>query len=307
MGIYDRDYYREEAKPLFQVRAPTRMLTTIIIINVVVFIADAISPPILVTHPLTHQEKVVGRWLSDHLAAQPDSLVKPWLWWQLLTYGFVHSPTDLTHILFNMLSLFFLGRVVEDLYGKWEFLRLYLVMLVAGSVAWAAGNLLLSQGNPAVQPHLIGASGAVTGVIVLMILNFPNQTLILFPIPIPIRAWVLGVFIIAINIFGFTGQFGGNVAYGVHLVGAGFAFVYYYYRWNLGRAFSRVFGFVNLRRPRRRFRVHYPDREEQQERELSEKVDQILEKIHREGEEKLTRRERRILNNASQQYQKKHR
>jgi membrane associated rhomboid family serine protease len=211
MGIYDRDYYREEAKPLFQVRAPTRMLTTIIIINVVVFVADAISP---------------ANWVSHHLAARPDSLIKPWLWWQLLSYGFVHSPTELSHILFNMVSLFFLGRVVEDLYGKWEFLRLYLVMLVAGSVAWAAGNLLLSRGAIVGEYHLIGASGAVTGVIVLMILNFPNQTLILFPIPIPIRAWVLGVFIIAINILGFTGKFGGNVAYGVHLVGAGFGFLY---------------------------------------------------------------------------------
>jgi len=292
MGIYDRDYYREETKPVFQLRAPTRMLTTIIIINVVVFIADAISP---------------ANWVSYHLAARPESLIKPWLWWQLLTYGFVHSPTYLGHILFNMLSLFFLGRVVEDLYGKWEFLRVYLVMLVAASVAWAAGNLLISHGNFVVQPHLIGASGAVTGVILLMILNFPNQTLILFPIPIPIRAWVLGVFIIAINIFGFTSNSGGNVAYGVHLVGAGFAFLYYYYRWNLGRAFSRIYGLVNLRSPRRRFRVRYPDGEDRRDRELSEQVDRILAKITREGEESLTRRERRILQNASRQYQKRNR
>ncbi len=62
------------------------------------------------------------------------------------------------------------------------------------------------------------------------ILNFPRVTLILFPIPIPIKAWVLGILLVAYNIFGQVGQLG-NTAFSVHLAGMVFAFFYFKYHW----------------------------------------------------------------------------
>jgi len=126
VGIYDRDYYRQE-RPGVSTYAPRSVVTALIVVNVVVWIADAFSSP----------TALGGRWLSDHLAVHNDTLIHPWLWWQFLTAGFTHSPVEFQHILGNMLVLFFLGRDVEDRYGSKEFLRIYLAMVVFASVVWS--------------------------------------------------------------------------------------------------------------------------------------------------------------------------
>jgi len=292
MGIYDRDYYREERQPGLSLPAPQSMVVTLIIINVVLFLIDGL---------LFSEDHRLTRWM----AVSQKTLTNPLLWWQFLTYGFAHA--DFGHILFNMLQLFFLGRAVEQLYGRAEFLRLYLVMLVLGSVVHAATNALL----PEVRPfQLVGASGAVTGVVMLFVLNYPRQTLVLFPIPIPVKAWVIGAILIGVNVLGsFSGW--GNVAPGgepqtriafdVHLAGIAFAFLYFRNRWNLRRLGPGLFGSGWFKR-RPRLKVHHP-RDDQEK--LSAEVDRILEKIHREGEESLTRKERRTLESASREYQRR--
>ena len=154
------------------------------------------------------------------------------MWWQFLTYGFVHDPDHISHILFNMLGLWFLGRSVEELYGRAEFLRLYLVLVVVGGVVWAVVNDLVLH-NP--DAHVIGASGAVTGVVILFAMNFPRRTILLmFVLPMP--AWVLGILWVAGDILGATGHSSEHdVAFSVHLAGAAFAALYFQQRWNFGR------------------------------------------------------------------------
>jgi len=295
MGIYDRDYYREESEPGLSLRTPQSMVISLVVVNVVVFLVNGLfTPPEGPGDP---------GLINRALALSSDTLARPWLWWQFLTYGFAHA--DIGHILFNMLGLFFLGRAVEQFYGRAEFLRLYLVMLVLGSVGFALTNELL--GVP--WSGLIGASGAVSGVIMLFVLNFPHQTLLLFPIPIPIKAWVLGVLLVGGNVLGTLGGWGtstdgGTVATGVHLIGIGFAYLYFRNRWSLRRLGP---GLVRLdwlkRRPH--LRVHHPADDDDPDQRLSAEVDRILEKIHREGESSLTRKERRTLESASRQYQRR--
>jgi len=297
MGIYDRDYYRQE-QPGPSLRGPRTMVGTLILINVVLYVADWLLTS--ETHRITLT-----------LAASDDTLTNPLLWWQFLTYGFVHDPKPY-HILLNMLQLWFLGREVEELYGRSEFLRVYLVMLVIGSVIWAVAGALfnplhaLPNGGPSRPFHyLLGASGAISGVVMLFILNFPQRTLVLFPIPIPIKAWVLGVVLVAMNLFGALGQVG-NTAFGVHLSGIAFAYLYFRNRWNLRWLRTGPFSGAWFKR-RPTLRVHNPDREARRDPELGEEVDRILAKIHREGETSLTRKERRTLETASRQYQRKRR
>lgn len=294
MGIYDRDYYREEREPGLVLQAPQTIVVTLIVINVVLFLVDGLF-------------FAEDRRLTRFMAVSQETLFKPWLWWQFLTYGFAHA--DFGHILFNMIGLFFLGRAVEQLYGRAEFLRLYLVMLVLGSVGFAVTNALLPEARPF---RLVGASGAVSGVIMLFIFNFPHQTLLLFPIPIPIKAWVLGVIIVGANVLGTlqgwgttpaSGAQGATVATSVHLIGIAFAYLYFRNRWSLRWLGPGLVGFGRLwRRPR--LRVHRPADDDPDQR-LSAEVDRILEKIHREGEASLTRKERRTLENASRQYQRR--
>ena len=99
MGIYDRDYYRQQQNPSMpSIRMPQSIIGIIILINVVVFLVDAFTP---------------DHWLSDHMAVHVYTLTRPWLWWQMLSYGFAHSPAGFGHIFANMLTLFFLGRDIE--------------------------------------------------------------------------------------------------------------------------------------------------------------------------------------------------
>ena len=272
VGIYDREYYRQERFGFGSAVSRSAVLT-IILVNAAVYIA----------------ELLFGDNLILLLSAHTSTLTQPWMWWQFLTYGFVHDPNNFAHILGNMAGLFFLGRDVEEWYGKKEFTRLYLVLLVVGSVAWAIVNRV--NGLPGWVP-LMGASGAVTGVVVLYALLFPrNKLLFMFFIPMP--AWVLGLMVVIFDIVGATGHgdvIGGalgqdphvNIAYAVHLAGAAFAFIYFRQRWNFGRMFQGRFHWPSMF-TRSRLRVHRPDEDEEQGEVAEEEVDRILEKIHRKA------------------------
>jgi membrane associated rhomboid family serine protease len=289
VGIYDRDYYRQERSSVSSY-APRTVVGAIIAVNVAFWLVDFLTP-----------ETRGGHWLSDQMAVHVDTLTRPWLWWQYLTAGFAHSPVDFQHILFNMLVLFFLGRDVEEAYGPKEFLRLYLATLVFAAVVWNVVNKLL--GTPGIV-GAYGASGAITGVVILYALNFPRRTLLLFFV-IPIPAWLFGMLVVVLDMIGANDSGGTkNVAYSMHLAGAAFAFVYHYHQrgWNLTRLTAGRIAWPTFRR-KPRLRVHNP--EEEARSNLSEEVDHILEKIYREGESSLTAKERKTLETASQEYQKK--
>jgi len=295
MGIYDRDYYRDEHRG-FSWGGPRTIVSSLLLLNVLIYLANGLlTPP-------SGQPGDLGQ-ISNALAFTADSLslTHPWLWLRLLTYGFVHAPPpQYTHLIFNMLALWFLGRDVESLYGRGEFLRLYLVLLLAGALFWGiAAKLQGIDGGT-----LLGASGAITGVVVLYALNFPRRMLLLFFV-IPVPAWVVGVLLVGFDLYGAIAlRQESHVAYTVHLAGAALAFLYFQFRWNFGRMTGNG-RWLRLDRlkPRPRLRVHDPEPEE--ESDLNEEVDRILEKIHREGETSLTRKERRTLETASRQYQKR--
>ena len=298
MGMYDRDYYRDE-RGGFSLSFPSSVIGRLVLANVALWLADGL---------LFNQQHLLTSWL----AASADDLLHPWLWWRFISYGFAHDPSNISHVLLNMFGLWVFGRDLEQIYGRREFLRLYLALLLVSAVVWSVVNLLLRM------PHasVIGASGAVVGMIVLFVLHYPRRTILLmFVLPVP--AWVLGVIVVGGDLLDALQRApGDNVAYGVHLTGAAFAMVYYRFRWNLGEAAGSLRGMLR-RGPK--LRVYGGDDEAQQpspsdspdsgdrsaEEDLSLQVDEILAKIHREGESSLTRRERRILETASREYQKR--
>ncbi len=293
MGIYDRDYYRRSQSG-FSLRMPQSMVVTLVLINVALYLINGLFFP--------------NNALTENLALTSDTLWRPWLWFQFITYGFVHDPTSIMHIFMNMLQLWFLGATVEEVYGGKEFLRIYLVMLLLGSLCYALGVEVLNLFTHHARPYvLLGASGAVSGITILFVLNFPHATLVLFPIPIPVKAWVIGVLLVAYNLFYAITPQSGNVAYGVHVAGIVFAGLYFQYRWNLGRFFEK-FSRIPKYLTRPKFRIHHPDEDDKpSDTDLSDEVDRILAKISQEGENSLTRQERRTLETASRQYQNRKR
>jgi hypothetical protein len=202
-----------------------------------------------------------------------------------------------------MYSLWLFGRDVESFYGRREFLRLYLGLLLFSSLVWVLSEDVAARSfnSPA---SMLGASGAVMGVIVLFACLFPKRTLLIWGV-LPTPAWVLAALFVLFNLVGAAGEpTNGDVgvAYMAHLGGAAGGYLYYRLRLNL----SSVGGGARLsqwfqRRPK--LKLRRPDEDDT----LNAPVDKILEKISREGMDSLSRQERKLLENASRRYQQRRR
>jgi len=165
--------------------------------------------------------------------------------WQVFTYMFFHGGWQ--HILFNMFALFSFGPILEYSIGPKKFLNLYLIcgigagllqMIVqAYFVHSMTGSFTLPHFNiqdPSVPEQLkaiyygpvIGASGAIFGLLVAFGLLYPNMELMMLFIPIPIKAKYIIIFYIGLEIYLGFGQFAGdNVAHFAHIGGALFGFL----------------------------------------------------------------------------------
>src|SRR5262249_30726477 len=130
--------------------------------------------------------------------------------WGLVTYALLHHPGGgfapgggCWHHDFNMLFLFWFGRDLEEMYGPREFLAFYLVSALVGGVAFLGTGALTGSQN------CIGASGAVTAVMVLCALHFPHRTILLFFV-LPIPLWVFVGFQVVQDTFLFVDQAAGG-------------------------------------------------------------------------------------------------
>ena len=128
---------------------------------------------------------------------------------RMITPAFLHG--DLGHLLVNMLTLFFFGPAVEVMYGTLGFAVLYL-----GSQLAAQGYTLWRKADDPAYTAL-GASGAVSGVVLAFCVVEPNAMLYLF-FAIPMPAWVFGVGYVAYSSFAMGGK--GRIAHEAHLGGA---------------------------------------------------------------------------------------
>jgi membrane associated rhomboid family serine protease len=289
MGLYDRDYYREEPRG-FTLGGDRSMVVNLIIVNVVIYLVDGL---------------LLQNWVRQHAALQPDLLHKPWQAWQLLTYGFLHHEQPF-HVIFNMIALWFFGRDVEGVYGKVEFLKIYVSFAATAGFIWVVFEQLAGAfGGP-----LVGASGAIAGIILMFIFHWPYRTVLFWFFPMP--AWVMGVIWLAQDVLRAMdprlGEVAGpQVAYIAHLGGALCGFIYYRTRWHLLSFIpTRGFSLSKMFQRRPKLRVHRPQREvAPDEDELSRKADAVLEKISLYGQSSLTPEECRILEAYSRRMQQK--
>ena len=287
MGFQDRDYARDSSQ-FSGPHMPQTVVGKIILINIAVFVVDALwtngTRGNLTIHPL-----------NDLMSLPSDVISRPW---GLLTYGFAHASLDhphgIWHILLNMYSLWLFGRDVERVYGPKEFLRIYLVFVVISGFVW---GLASSVGQ------LVGASGAVAGVLVLFVLHFPHRKFLIFPIPFQLPAWVLCILIIGMDIRGALGHAERDVAYVAHLAGAAAAFLYY----RSGIRFSRLtpsFRLPSGLSGKPKLKVHKPSRRDEK---LESQADAILQKVHQHGADSISAKERKILDEYSRSVREKRR
>ena len=115
--------------------------------------------------------------------------------WQLFTYMFLHE--GFMHIFFNMLMLFWVGIQVEQAWGTKRFLIYYFLCGLGGGIA----HLLLSGFFGMGGGPMLGASGAIFGVLVAFGIMFPDMSFFIFPIPFPIKAKVFVPLMIAFEVY----------------------------------------------------------------------------------------------------------
>jgi len=142
---------------------------------------------------------------------------------QIVTHMFMHGNES--HLLFNMLSLYFLGPYTEEALGPKRFLILYLTSGFVASIA----QMLLTQGA------IVGASGAIYGVLAAFATMFPNLRLMLLFPPIPIKAKYMALGLIAFGLYSGMSGSNDNIGHFAHIGGAvcGFIMVHYWKMANL--------------------------------------------------------------------------
>lgn len=130
---------------------------------------------------------------------------------RMFSSGFLH--VDWLHLGFNMYALYLFGGIVANILGDINFLIIYLGSLLTGNLY----SLFYHKSEP--YYSAVGASGAVSGILYASILLYPDMTLMLFPLPIPIPAYVFGVGYFVYSIYGMKKQLG-NIGHSAHLGGA---------------------------------------------------------------------------------------
>jgi membrane associated rhomboid family serine protease len=275
------------------------------------------------TNALLLQQRLIDtKVVPPDLAKQSVSFLDPATCYRYVTYGFVHSYRDVWHVLFNMLGLlmfgygmmlgigpggfgFVRGENVENRLGWLEFTSFYLLTIIIGGAAFA----LININEP--RAAVLGASGGVSGVVILYAWLYPRKTLLFMGI-LPMPMWAIGVLIVTMDASGAAGTMGGNIAYSVHLAGAALGTLYYLFFFRQG---IRLTGWLNAssRRPRRKpkLRVHMPEDSPQQspmtDDEFNRRLDEILQRYGEVGESGLTAEEREFLRRASKRFAEKHR
>ena len=159
-----------------------------------------------------------------------------WVWLPL-TYMFIHA--GLSHLFFNMLFLYFFGPNIERLLGTRQFIRFYLFCGVVGVLA----NLVVFYTLGGRDVSVIGASGAIMGVLIAFAMVEPDRQVFLIPFPFPITVRAMVIIIIALNLLTAAGG-GSGTSVATHLGGMAAGYIYMKYRPGLLR--------WSLRRRRRR-------------------------------------------------------
>jgi membrane associated rhomboid family serine protease len=255
------NYYWERSYP--QMGSPlTNAVKVLLIANGVVFLFQILF----------------GRQLIAIFGLVPASLFAGERLWQPFTYMFLHG--GVWHILVNMFVLWMFGRDLEREFGEKFFFRYYFITGVGAGLIYS--TFFIHSEIP-----VIGASGAIFGLLVAFALIFPERPitlLIFFILPLTLKAKHL---VILLGIITFLSlPEGGGVAHLAHLGGMVVGFLYL-----KARKMSYQYGFPFLST----FLLKRRQRQAKKAEEFSSEIDSILDKVSREGMESLTWRERRIL------------
>ena len=242
----------------------TDAIKTLISVNFAIFILQSISS-------------------SEIMFFSNFGLVPKLVWsqlkiWQPFTYMFFHG--DIWHVLINMFVLWMFGTELERAWGKKIFLRFYFITGVGSGL----GTMLF--GLQSLVP-IVGASGAIYGVLLAYGILFPNRTVYLYGI-IPIKSiW----FVIGIGVIAFFSSFNNftNISHLTHLFGMVIGYLYLKRPVHFRALWFSVFKKVL------EYRIQNQEKKISHSIEMERDLNSILDKINREGFRSLTQEEEERL------------
>ncbi|MBC8379301.1 MAG: rhomboid family intramembrane serine protease [Planctomycetes bacterium] len=276
MGIYDRDYNRPQSNQTYYsmgsgFRGIPPVVKWLLIINFSIFLIANLIPNL-------------GKYIYYYGSVLPESFANMIQVWRLLTYQFLHDPASIWHIVFNMMVLYFMGPFVERAWGSKAFLKFYLISGAAGGVVYTLLVLLgMLQAGP-----MVGASGAIYGVVAAIAVMYPRMKVLLYGIIPMTMVWLVVLVVIMSFLNIASGKNAGGEA--AHLTGLAVGFLYMKYKpWITQRRMERQKGAWAKKVER--------------ERNFQSEVDRTLDKVRREGINSLSNSEKKILQEATHREQ----
>lgn len=180
----------------------TPVVKNILILNVGVFLLTSLFPPL---------------WTYLALFPIKSEYFQPY---QLITFMTVHA--GFSHLLGNMLPFLFLAPMLEYRIGSKKMTILYAVTGIGSGLFYM---LLKQYVSPYDMGPLVGASGATFGLLMAMGLYFPDEEIIIFPLPMPIKIKYFVLFYGAFEAYQTLNKTAGNIAHEAHLIGLALAFI----------------------------------------------------------------------------------
>jgi membrane associated rhomboid family serine protease len=276
-------------------------LTRLIYINIVVFILLSIVAGIGF---LLNNQEISGKALD--LFSVPASfnalLLRPWT---LITYMFTHK--DIWHILFNMLWLYWFGRIFLEYLDERKLVAVYLLGGISGALVYILSfNIFPAFTGVVADSVAIGASASVMAIVIAIASYVPDYTIQLFLFGrIKIKYMALAIFILT-SIMDFSVNSGGKLA---HIGGAFFGYFYIInlrHGHDIGKGFNRIIDFfATIFKPRKKLKVTYKKVATEYDYnkirvEHQKRINNILDKISKGGYESLTKEEKEALFKESQ-------
>ena len=240
----------------------------LIIANVGIFIAQQLAGPEFV-----------------HLfGLVPRKVISNFRFWQFGTYLFLHG--GIFHLLFNMFVLWMFGSSIEKSWGSKTFLKYYFLTGVGAGIT----NALFTPNSPI---PIIGASGAIYGILVAFAMLFPKTTVYLYFI-IPLTARQMVILFVVIEFLASLSASSSHIANLAHLGGMFTGYIYLKFGWGIKIYFKSMLR--NAKNSKHRKRT---ESEKAVEKDLEDEVNRILEKILAEGPDSLTPSERKLMDRYS--------
>jgi len=287
----------EDVKKIFR---ESNVVGRFIMVNIAVFLLVNI---ILLIETLSKSSIFnVIYWLAA--SSNPGELIfKPWT---AITYMFLHE--GFWHLIFNMIMLFFAGRIFHDLLGTKRFINVYFLGGFAGLALFVLSYNIFPVFDNALGAPILGASASIKDVFVGIASYTPNYTVFL-PLIGPVKLKYIAIFYVVLDFISIRSgvNSGGHIA---HLGGAVWGFVWarqLHSGRDIGAWFDSLIGLVlALFQPRKNMRV-VQNKQQQSQQKAARKmesdkqsvIDGILDKISKSGYDSLTAAEKEILFKAS--------